>query len=223
MFLSSCATISYTPRINLDSSTRTIHKSATIEKFVDVSPVADRNNPFTGFSVTNKDAMLYSLDTAITNVVSEDFITNKIFSEARKNIENSDYIIKGKIIKFRGVSALSTQGIIGVSLYFATAVVEIATSQPLVFLSYIPVTTWYFATPARISKVEIELEVSIYDWNENNLGTYTGKSVYKAKASIFKNNAREVPLQTNKVFSDVILQIREQIINDISKYEKQWF
>ena len=51
------------------------------------------------------------------------------------------------------------------------------------------------------------------------IGTYSGKANEKMSTSIYKNKMLAVTTLTNKAFSSAVMQIREQILKDISKIE----
>ncbi len=219
ILITSCATISYTPKVSLDVSTKTIKKSVSIEKFKDISPIEDREKPFSGISVTNKEALSNDLDIEVTNAITTDFSTNSVFKEISRRVENPDYIIKGDILKFKGVSELSGYAKAGLGIFLASDILLGATGQPIFLIGYIPVLTWYFGVPVRTNTSEIEIKLYLFDTKNNLIGTYIGKSQIKNSASMYNNNALAVPSQTNKAFSEAINQIREQILNDITKIE----
>ena len=170
------------------------------KKFKDNTPEKDRNNPFAGFSVTNKEALSSELPIEVTNAIIADFSTNALFKEISRRIDNPDFVMKGQINKFVGKSRMTTFGIVSM-------------------FTYVGVISWYFGTPIRANETEMELIVSLYNSKEELIGTYTGKYKDKILSSMYKNTALALPSQTNKSFSNAISQIRDQILNDINKYD----
>jgi len=200
-FFTSCVTISYTPKVSLDICPKSINKTVMVDKFKDNTPEKDRKNPFAGFSVTNEKALSNDLSIEVTNAVISDFSTNSLFKQISRRIENPDFVMKGEIRKFMGKSRMTTFGIISMC-------------------TYIGVLTWYFGVPIRANETEMELVVSIFNSKGELVGTYSGKYKDKELASMYKNTALALPSQTNKSFSNAVSQIRDQILNDISKYQE---
>ncbi len=200
LILFSCSTISYMPTVSLDIADKTIYKSIQIDKFVDVSDPYDRNNPFLGLSVTNEEAMPNDLALNVTNAVVSDFSTNSVFSNASRRVENPDYVMKGEIKKYKGISKLTNYGYVS-------------------FITIIGIYTWFLGMPVEKIETEIEIEVSIYDNQENFIATYTGKATGFRRTSMYRSIALATPSQTNRDFSLAIEDIRKQIAADIDKYE----
>ena len=214
-----CVTISYTPKVSLDVSSRTIIKSVSIEKFKDISPIEDCEKPFCGLSVTSKESLSNDLDIEVTNAITTDFAINSVFKEISRRVETPDYIMKGEIIKFKGVSELSKLAKASLGIFFVSDILLSATGKPIFLIGCTPVLAWYFGLPVRINTSEIELKVYLYDLNGILIGTYSGKSKIKSSSSMYNYNTLAVPSQTNKAFSEAVNKIREQILNDISKLE----
>jgi len=109
--------------------------------------------------------------------------------------------MKGVINKFVGKTRLTTYGIISL-------------------ISIYGILTWYFGIPIQVNETEMELIVSLYDTKGELVGKYSG--IYKDKdlTSIYNSNQLALPNKTNKSFSNSVQQIRDQILNDATKYEK---
>jgi len=172
-----------------------------VEKFKDNTPEKDRKSPFSWFSVTNQNALANSLSLEVTKQVIEDFSTNFVFKQVSRRIDNPDFIMKGVINKFVGKTRLTTYGIISL-------------------ISIYGILTWYFGIPIQVNETEMELIVSLYDTKGELVGKYSG--IYKDKdlTSIYNSNQLALPNKTNKSFSNSVQQIRDQILNDATKYEK---
>ncbi len=229
LLMSSCTTISYSPKVSLDVSPKTVKKTVMVEKFKDISPEEDRENPLAGLSATNEKALVNDLDMEVTNAVVSDFAINGVFNSISRRIENPDYIMKGEIKKFMGISELngyakfSYAALLGSSFLpslFSEKFNNSENGYILMFVGWIPMVTWYFGVPIRDNEAEVEITISLYDKSGNIAGTYIGKADDNISNSMYTNNAFAVPSQTNKVFSKAIAQIREQILADISKLEK---
>ena len=198
LIMQSCATISYNPKISLDVSPKTIESTLMITKIVDNTPIEDRKNPFSGFSVTNEQSLVNDLSIEVTNELVSDFSNNAVFSKVSRSIKNPDYILEGEMTKFMGRTKLTTYGLIS-------------------FISIIGVITWYFGLPVRKMEVEMDLTFRLLDGNRNLIGTYSGTASGFDRVSMYNNIALKTPNQTNKELSNVISKIREQILNDLAK------
>lgn len=216
----SCNTISYVPKVSLDVSPKSINKTVQIEKFIDSSPISDRKNPFGGFSVTNTEALSNELDVEVTNAIVADFSTNGLFKQVSRRIDNPDYIIKGEIIKFSGKSEINDFAKFTMGLAVVSMIMASIKDNPNYLLGILPVYSWYLGVPISKNTASIEIEMKLYDKNNFLIGTYTGKTAETKSSSLYKNKSLAVPTLTNKAFSSVIMQIREQILNDISILEK---
>ena len=199
-FCSSCVSISYAPKVSLDISPKTIKKTVMVERFIDNSPEKDKNNPFGGFSVTNKDALVSELALEVTNAIISDFSVNSVFKEISRRIENPDFVMKGEIKKFKGRSRMTTYAIVSMC-------------------TYVGILTWYFGTPIRANETEMELVISLYNSKSDLIGVYSGVFKDKTLASMYKEISQALPSQTNRSFSSAVSIIRDQIMNDIAKYE----
>lgn len=200
LIISSCSTVSYTPRISLDMSPKTIKKSVTVEKFVDNTSEKDKENPFTGYSVTNGEALTSDLSIEITNAIISDFHTNAVFKDISRRIDNPDFTMKGEINKFKGTSKMTTYGIVSLC-------------------SLVGVYTWFFGMPIHKNETDVEIVISVYNSNNELIGKYSGTYSDKILGTLYKNKSLGLLNQTNKSFSNVVSDIRQQILNDISKYE----
>ena len=219
IFITSCSTISYVPKVSLDVSPKSINKTVQIDKFIDSSPVADRKNPFGGVSVTNKEALSNELDVEITNAIVSDFATNGLFKQVSRKIENPDYIIKGEIIKFSGKSEMNEFAKFSFGLAIASVILVPVVHNPAILLGTAPLYSCYLGLPVSRNSADIEIILKLYNKDNTLIGTYSGKANEKMSTSMYKNKMLAVPTLTNKTFSSAVMQIREQILKDISKIE----
>lgn len=219
VFTTSCSTISYVPKVSLDVSPKSINKAVQIDKFIDSSPVADRKNPFGGVSVTNAEALSNELDIEVTNAIVSDFATNGLFKQVSRKIENPDYTIKGEIIKFSGKSELNEFAKFSFGLAIASVFIAPIVRSPAIYFGTVPLYSCYLGLPVSRNSADIEIILKLYDRNNILIGTYSGKANEKMSTSIYKNKMLAVPTLTNKTFSTAVMQIREQILQDISKIE----
>lgn len=214
---SSCATISYTPKVSLDVSDRTIKKAVMVEKLVDNAPVEDRENPLSGFSITNPKALPGDLSVDVTNAIVSDFATNGVFSQISRRLDNPDYILRGEIKKFMGKSRPTAYQWISGGAYVVGALAIGSNSRPepaLLALAVLPMVGILFGAPARRNLSDIEIELKLYDKAGNLLSTYTGKGQANLPMSIYNNATLALPSQTNKAFSQAVAEIRQQMLND---------
>lgn len=201
LIISSCSTVSYYPRISLDMSPATIHKSVMVEKFIDRTPEKDKENPFWGFSVTNDEALASDLSIEVTNAVISDFSTNAVFENISRRTDKPDFIIQGEITKFMGKTRLTTYGLVSLC-------------------SILGVYTWILGMPIQKNETEVEILISVYNSNNELVGKYSGRYSDKVLGTLYKQKQLGVLNQTNRSFSYVISRIREQILTDIRKYER---
>jgi len=196
----SCSTISYIPQVDLDISPKTIYRSVQVEKFIDNSDINDRKNPFLGLSVTNEEALTNDLSISVTNAIIADFSNNAVFEHISRRIENPDYTITGEINVFKGIWRPTDYGLIST-------------------LTIVGVYTWIFGMPIDKIETEIELKLEVYNREDKLIATYTGKANGFKRSSLYRSIALSTPSQTNRDFSRVIQQIREQILTDEHRFK----
>lgn len=214
--IASCTTISYVPKVSLDVSPQTIKKTVMVEKFTDLSPVADRKNPFGGVSVTNDGALTGGLDLEITNAIVSDFAVNGVFSQISRKIDNPDYIMKGEIIKFSGKSEMNEYAKFAFAAGIVSVIAAPVLQNSLIYFGVVPLYSCYLGIPVMRNSADIEIRIKLYDNNSNLLGTYRAKLYQDEMTSIYKNKMMAVPTLTNKTFSNVVQQLRDQILEDLS-------
>lgn len=198
ILLTGCATVSYIPRIVLDVSPATIEKSLRIEKLKDSSPPEDRENPFGGFSVTNKKALSNDLEVEITNSLVYDFQINGVFEKVTKYDQSADYVLSGEIKKFLGKSKLTTYGIVSLA-------------------SIVGIYTWYFGIPIRKNETDIQLILTLKDKQGKLVGTYKGMFIEGNKSNLYHDKSSSLYSLTNNALSAAIAQIRSQLLDDFKK------
>ena len=196
VIISSCATISYTPKVSLDLSPLTIKKTIKAENLIDKTKPEHKKKPISGFSVTDSESLAGDLSTEVTNAIIEDFNNNGVFSKISKREDNPDFILKGEITNFEGKYRPTT-------IYWVT----------------IPVSTlWFFGIPIAKDEIDIDLKVTIYKRSGEFVGEYYGEASDTQLYTLYKNGAFGLPAKTNRIFSDAIKQIREKIIQDAGKF-----
>jgi len=195
LFISSCATISYVPKITLDVSPQTIKKSVKVENLIDKTTSEQKKKPVSGYSVTDSESLAGDLSVEITNAIIEDFNTNSVFSRISKGVDDPDLILKGEITNFSGK-------------YKPTAAFWITLPIDII---------WFFGIPIFKDEVDIEIKLLIYRNTGELIGQYNGKSSDTKLYSIYKNGALGLPAKTNKIFSSAIKEIREKILQDANR------
>jgi hypothetical protein len=219
ILITSCSTISYAPKVSLDVSPKSINKTVQVDKFIDSSPIADRKNPFGGVSVTNSESLSSELNVEVTNAIVSDFATNGLFKQVSRKVDNPDYTIKGEIIKFSGKSELNEFARFSFGLAIASVIIAPIVHSSAILWGTVPLYSCYLGLPVSRNTADIELTIKLYDKNNTLIGTYSGKADEKVSTSMYKNKMLAVPTLTNKAFSAAVLQIREQLLNDMSKIE----
>ena len=218
VFLSSCTLISYTPRVSLDVSPVTINRSLQVEKFEDLSPDDDREIATFGSSATNEAALANDLNLELTRSIIDDFSSNYVFRSVGRKIENPDFILKGKIKRFKAITRLTNYASVSLWLVPTSYVAALMILNPLPLIALAPDVSLLCGAPAYVMRCEIELEISIYDKNGNLLNTYTGQDKRISRSDIYSNINNGLPNQANRVLSKVVQQIRDQIVADVAKY-----
>lgn len=217
LFIASCTTISYVPKVSLDVSPQTINKTVLVEKFTDLSPKADCKNPFGGVSVTNAESLTSGLDLEVTNAIVSDFAVNGVFSQVSRKIENPDYIMTGEIIKFSGKSEMNEYA----KFAYVTALVSVVAApvlqNSLLYFGTVPLYSCYLGIPIMRNSANIEIRLKLYDNNRNLVGTYSAKHYQDEMNSMYRNKMMAVPTLTNQTFSNVVLQLRDQMLEDLTK------
>ncbi len=221
IFTVSCSTISYSPKLTLDVSPKTIQKSVQVEKFIDSSPLEDKQNPFLGLSVTNQESLSGELNLEVTNAIISDFSVNAVFSSISRKLEKPDYLMKGEIIKFNGKSTLNNYAKASYVMALAAFIIAPIAAEPLVYLGTIPLFTWYLGIPISNNTSEISIVIKLYDKNNLLVGTYQNDISSRKSSNMYNNRSLAVPSMTNKLFSEAIQNIRMQIIQDIDKLNAQ--
>lgn len=133
-----------------------------------------------------------------------------------KRTENPDLIIKGEINKFYGKSEMNNFGKISGRISVLSTILAPLTEEETFYYGGLPFLTWFLGVP--ISKNTVEIEITLKTYNNQLLGTYTGKGQKRIESNIYTNGVLAVLSMTNKVFSEIIKTLRNQILNDIDKY-----
>ena len=192
----SCATISYTPKIALDVSPKTIKKTIQIENLIDKMDIKSKQKPFGGYSVTDESSLAGALSLEVTNAIVEDFNANGVFSKISKREENPDFTIKGEILNFKGKYRPTTA-------YWLTIPIDLI---------------WFFGVPVMKDEIDIQIKLSVFDKSGKLVGEYYGNSNSSKLYSMYNNGMLGLPVRTNRGFTEAISQIREKIIFDIDKF-----
>ena len=192
LLFTGCASISYQPTLSLEISTKTIDAVAQVNTFVDKSPFTDKEKLFGGLSITDPNTLVGQLSTEVTNAVVNDFSINGVFKRIAKRIDEPDLIISGEIYRFYGKSKINTLG-------WVTLPINLV---------------WYLGLPIYSFDGEVVIVVKIHNVSGDLLGEYTGKAMFSEKKSIYSNQMLALPTKVNRIFSQAILQIRDQIIAD---------
>lgn len=220
---SSCVSLSYTPKVSLDISPKTIQKTLQVEKLKNTTPKSDSNAPILGFSATDKEAMPADLDLGVTNAIVEDFANNAVFKQVSRRVENPDYILKGEIKRFKGVSQPTTLAKYALGVSYSAIFLGILFDKPWVLVTgaCLPL-GFYLGLPIVEQSREVELILYLYDKKDTLLATYIAKVSEEEQSSMYsKNKTYALPSALNKVFSKAVMKIREQLLADTQRLELQ--
>lgn len=202
--LSSCGRpqYPYQPEINLEKSPLTINKTIIIKEFKDNRIKKDK--PGIELSLLHPPNFTKDLPTELKNAVINDFSSNLVFKRVVQQLDSADYVLVGEINNFNSSIMLTT-----ISKISATFIVG---------LFIVP----FIGCHLQKAEANIDLTMKIYSKNGLLIGTYAGSSFSKDGISIYtyKKKALGFPKKTNENFSNVVLQIREQITKDASKFDK---
>lgn len=200
---SSCGKPLYTyqPELNLEKSSLTIHKTVHIKAFKD-NRIKERKRQNI-YSLTDAPSFNKDLSTEVTNALKNDFSNNLVFKSVTKQLDSADYVLVGEITNFNSTIRPTTGAYI--SMY------------SIVGIFFMPFTGINF------NKMEANIGLTMKMYSKDGLlvGTYTGNSSILEKASIYESKKmHNFHKQTNANFSNAVLQIREQILKDASKFDK---
>lgn len=107
---SGCIHNTYTPKIKLDESQKTIKAKVQVESFLDKSPAADRESTFAAPSATSSKVFEGPLlATTVMQAILNDFRSNAVFDSIRKHDQDADLVLKGTIYRFYMVKKLPWQ------------------------------------------------------------------------------------------------------------------
>jgi hypothetical protein len=217
--LTGCGTISYSPKITLDVSPKTISKTVQIDKFEDLTNYKNTGKPFLGYSLISENTLAGNLDLEITNVILSDFSSNSVFSDVKRRIENPDYIMKGKIIKFRSVTKPNTFGyispILGIVLSAYGNQRYEMTGNSANLLWNIPLLLPFVGVPIQENIVEILIELEFYDKSNQLVSKISSGKRYQESFSIYNNNILALQSNTNQTLTSVVKELREKILEEL--------
>lgn len=199
--LSSCGQplFPYQPEVNLDKSTYTINKTITVKEFKDnrIKKEKRRNE----FSLIHPPHFKKKLSTEITNAVRNDFSNNLVFRKVDQQLDSADYFVVGEITDFNSSVKPTTSATI--SVYSIVGIII----------------TPFIGINVNKMEAKIDLTMKIYSKDGQLIGTYSGNSYAIDRASIYnRKKVYNFPKRTNESFSNVVGQIRAQIIKDASKF-----
>ncbi|WP_316821663.1 hypothetical protein [Pedobacter gandavensis] len=178
-----------------------INKKVYIQEFKDLRiKKRKRENVY---SLTDAPSFSKELSSEVTNAIRADFSNNLVFKSITKQLDSADYVLVGEITNFNSTIRPTTA--LYVSMYSIVGI---------------------FLTPfsgISIKKMEanIELNMKLYSKDGILVGTYTGHSSSIDRASLYQHQKLvNFHKQTNTDFTHAVLQIREQILQDVSKLDK---
>lgn len=196
--------LDYKPNVDLQMAPFLINKKVFVKDFIDARPPKDTNSLKLDMrSITNRPNFYGKISNAIEAAIINDFSKNKVFSKIGKDTTDADYILIGEVINFKGKNQLTTYGTVS-------------------FVTIVGVYTWLFGMPIIKQETVSDLKISLYTKKGEMLGTYLGKSTKIQRKSRYGANKfiKTLPVKANETFTSSVMQIREQILKDIAKYNK---
>lgn len=208
--MSSCAakTFIYQPAVNLTLVEKTINKKVRVEEFKMLIPDRDssgviiitRKNKHASSLIPFKTNFTKVLSTEVTDAIIKDFERNKLFGEIGRNVENPDLILKGEINEFQGKMEFNR-----------FAKISAAT--------IIGIFTWFLGMDVGKIQMDMNITMYVYSKNEDLLGTYNGYLNKIEEQSVYSpnndKNGKDLSAKTNLAFSQAILDIRKQLLNNL--------
>ncbi|TAE60404.1 MAG: hypothetical protein EAZ47_11480 [Bacteroidetes bacterium] len=196
VLLHSCSVISYSPKISLPPSSKTIPKVVMVETLTDESPEDDKTNKFATITLTSRQSFTTNVETEVTLALVNEFIVNGVFQQVSRQVANPDYIIKGKIKRFVARAGYTDYGIISE-------------------ITVLPVVTWLFGMPIRKHNSVVDLTLEVYTPKGQLVGTYSAQETELNRYSLYgPNNTLAINNQANRTLSKAVQKIREQILAD---------
>lgn len=192
-----CASISYKPALSLGESSATIHAKVQMNQLKDMSPPEDKEQKFAGVSATEPGTLAGNLASEVTNAILTDFSNNQVFEPIQKRMEKPDFILNGTIHRFYSKAGINVLGWITI---------------PADLL-------WFLGLPIQEQYGAVDIEISIQTPNGSPVATYRGKSEYSDNFSMYTDIALATGTRLNKAFDDALLQIRNQLLADASKFK----
>lgn len=196
--------LDYKPNVDLQMAPFLINKKVFVKDFIDARPPKDTNSlKLDLLSITNRPHFYGKIPNAIEDAIIKDFSNNKVFSKIGKDTADVDYVLIGEVIKFKGIHRLTTYGLISA-------------------VSIVGIYTWFLGMPIAKNVTISDLKISLYTKKGELLGTYIGKSSNIQRKSRYGVNKffKTLPVKANETFTSSVMQIREQILKDIAKYNK---
>ena len=196
LLLTGCTTISYIPRVVLDVSPQIIHANVQIDKFVDKTSARDKRKPIGGVNIADTRAMTGDLGLELTQVITQDFKNNSVFSNVGRRVENADYILKGEIVTFKGKFKPT-------ALFWVTIPIHTVT---------------LFSLPLHKEDINVELKISVYKKSGELVKTYSATSSSHHYYSMYYKIEYALPSDVNRCLSKAVEDIRTQLLADAGKY-----
>jgi hypothetical protein len=181
----------YTPTLKLPESPKTIEAKAQLEPLVSKIPAPEAGSKRGDREVTSAGSMDGDLAELIRHAILTDFRVNSVFRSVRIYEDQPDVLIRGVIHQF-------------------------AEHRLQPWYAHIPLVRVFLGTREQVEG-GVHLELMVSTSTGHLVGTYQGRSMFPdANPSGTEQERRPRPpgVQLNRAFTEVVRQIREQMLAD---------
>lgn len=190
-----CLPFSYEPRMSLGVSPERLPLRVEVHDLQDVSPPEDRRRRLGGTSATATDSLAGELSTQVTDAILTSFRNDAVFSELRRRVGSPDLVMSGNIREFYAVSFLHPIAL------------------PAVFTFFPP----FLGVPIYASEAGVDLEITFALPDGQRVATYAAARQSSYWSSIYRMPFYGVGTDLNKLLSEVMLDVRQQMYADREK------
>jgi hypothetical protein len=197
----------YQPKIQLEKSNYLFNRKISIRTKIN-KPAKDIRFG----DISAQPFLAGTLEDQIKNEIEKDFISNQFFTQIVQ--DNPELILNFEFNKFNSIAS-STKFANATGIVFLGSLPFFGAKSFIVFLS------WYLGIPIDKHSIDLDVICTITNKNNEKLGIYKINQKQFSRNSIYKSslNKLKLPFETNQILSNVVLNIRNQIIADSLKYK----
>jgi hypothetical protein len=196
--VSGCTSLSYQPVATVGMSPKTLPLRVAVRDLQDTSPAGDRPRSWLGgTSATASDALAGELAPTVTDAIIACFVNDDVFAEMNRNPDAPDIVMSGTIRRFYGK----------------------ARNNPYTFPAIVMTGSWlmYLGVPVDETFGSVDLELTVDTPEGERIASYSAKSEFWEWKTIYSMAEREIGTRLNQSFSEVISDLRGQMLVDREK------